>query len=346
MDTNESETPETKTDTETEIVHGIEKDIYFKKPENKAKKLIRKYVYIFLSAFFYSVSFHYFVATCKFAPGGIGGIFAMVQYLLHSENAVSGVDYSQFVIIVLNVPVLIVAYKVLYKNFVINTAINILFMTLILFVLDNFIDPNYVFSITREPIVNDVGTRLVSALIAGALCGLSLACGLKVNSSTGGADVVGAMIQKKYPHKSVASMIFVVNAVIMAISFFVYQDNFMPIFLSIIYLTVSTKVCDAILQGAKTGLKFEVVTEHAEEISEEIIVKLGHGVTVTKAMGMFEHKNKSLLICIIQPRQIARFQSIISKYPDTFAYVGQVSEIIGKFNSTGEQNNGSKGQKK
>ncbi len=336
MDTNETKEPE------IEIVHGVEKDIYFKKPENKAKTLIRKYVFIFLSAFFYSASFHYFVAPCKFAPGGIGGIFAMVQFLLHTENAVNGIDYSPLIILVLNVPVLIVAYRVLYKNFVFNTAVNIFFMTLIMFLLDNIIDPSYEFSITRQPFVDDVGTRLVAALIAGAFGGLSLACGLKVNSSTGGADVVGAMVQKKYPHKSVASMIFAVNAVIIGISFFVYKDNFMPIFLSVIYLTVSTKVCDAILQGAKTGLKFEVVTEHAEEIAEEIIVKLGHGVTVTKAMGMFEHKNKSLLICIIQPRQIARFQRIISKYPDTFAYVGQVSEIIGKFNSTGEHKNDKK----
>ena len=57
-----------------------------------------------------------------------------------------------------------------------------------------------------------------------------------------------------------------------------------------------------------------------------------NGVTVTPAEGMFERKEKQLLICIIKPRQVAGFQEILKKYPDTFAYVGQVNEIIGKFN--------------
>ena len=91
------------------------------------------------------------------------------------------------------------------------------------------------------------------------------------------------------------------------------------------------------MYGAKSALKFEVITEHAEEISKEIIEKLGHAVTVTPAEGMFEHKNKVLLICVIKPRQTAKFQEIISRYPETFAYVGTVSEVIGKFNSTGRK---------
>ena len=179
----------------------------------------------------------------------------------------------------------------------------------------------------------DVGVRLVAAIIGGALSGISLAFALKINASTGGADVIGAMVQKKNPHKSVASMIFAVNCVILIISIYIYKDNLMPVFLSLVYMFVSSTVCDKILQGSKEALKFEVITEHAEEISEEIIKTLRHGVTITPAKGMFEHKNKSLLICVIKPRQIAKFQSIIAKYPETFAYVGQVNEIIGKFNS-------------
>ena len=84
--------------------------------------------------------------------------------------------------------------------------------------------------------------------------------------------------------------------------------------------------------SSKSALKFEVVTEYAEEISKDIIEKLGHGVTVTPAVGMFEHHNKQLLICVISPRQVSKFQAIIRNYPDTFAYVGSVSEVIGKFN--------------
>ena len=108
--------------------------------------------------------------------------------------------------------------------------------------------------------------------------------------------------------------------------FYVFQLS------AIIHIFSGSVVCDRIMQGSKSALKFEVITEHAEEISKEIIEELGHGVTITPAKGMFEGRRKNLLICVIKPRQIARFQNIITKYPETFAYVGSVNEIIGKFN--------------
>ena len=206
-----------------------------------------------------------------------------------------------------------------------------------MFLLDNFIDPNYKFSITQKILTKNeseekIGIRLLSAFVGGAAAGISLAFSLKVNSSTGGADILGAMIQKKYPHKSVASMIFGVNGVIMLSSIPVYKENLIPVFLSLVFICATTVICDRMMISSKSALKFEVVTEYAEEISKEIIEKLGHGVTVTPAVGMFEHHNKQLLICVISPRQVSKFQAIIRNYPDTFAYVGSVSEVIGKFN--------------
>ena len=243
------------------------------------------------------------------------------------------IDYSTFLMVLVNVPLLIIAARVLNKPFAIKTFITALVMTAVMFMLTNFIDPTYEkFTIAKTPEVTDVGTRLVSAILGGAMGGVSLACAFKVNASTGGADVVGAMLQKKYPHFGVGAMIFVVNSVIMAISIFVYQDNLMPVFLSLIYMFATSVVCDAIMQGSKSALKFEVITEHADEISKDIIEEIGHGVTTTPAKGMFEGREKKLLICVIKPRQISKFQAIVARYPDTFAYVGSVNEIIGKFN--------------
>ena len=137
--------------------------------------------------------------------------------------------------------------------------------------------------------------------------------------------------------KQVGKILFDNLPLIFAVSIAVYKENLIPVFLSLVYTYTTTKTCDFIMYGAKSALKFEVITEHAEEISKEIIEKLGHAVTVTPAEGMFEHKNKVLLICVIKPRQTAKFQEIISRYPETFAYVGTVSEVIGKFNSTGRK---------
>lgn len=313
--------------------YGIKKD-YFIKPENKKRKLFKDSLYVFLSSLIYVVGFHYFVSTCNFAPGGVGGVVAIVKYIVGATEKTSEFDFSSLFFLIVNVPLLIPAWKILSKDFTIKTGCTAILMAAMMLLLDNVIDPTYKFSITGAANVSDTGTRLLSAVIGGAFTGISLALSLKVNSSTGGADVIGALIQKKNPHKSVASMIFAVNFVVMAISFFVYGEDVIPVFLSLIFLFSTTYVCDRMMQGSKSALKFEVITEHAEEISKEIILQLGHGVTITPAEGMFEHRKKQLLICVINPRQIAKFTSIISKYPGTFAYVGSVNEIIGKFNKS------------
>jgi uncharacterized membrane-anchored protein YitT (DUF2179 family) len=312
--------------------YKVEKDeIKAKKP--LLSKNIQTGIYMFLSAFFFAAAYHYFIAPCKFAPGGLPGIVAMIQFKMGVISSNKGpVDYSTFLMILVNVPLLIVASKVLNKAFAIKTFITAFVMTTVMFLLTNFIDPTYKFTIEKVPEIKDVGTRLVAAILGGAMGGVSLAFAFKVNASTGGADVVGAMLQKKYPHFGVGTMIFVVNSVIMAISIFVYNDNLMPVFLSLIYMFATSVVCDAIMQGSKSALKFEVITEHADEIAKDIIEEVGHGVTTIPAKGMFEGREKKLLICVIKPRQISKFQAVIEKYPDTFAYVGSVNEIIGKFN--------------
>ena len=113
-------------------------------------------------------------------------------------------------------------------------------------------------------------------------------------------------------------------------SLFVF-DDIESVCFAIIYIIIFSKVCEYILNGVKKALKFEVVTEHAEELAQELIQKLGHGVTVTKAKGMYANTDKYLLICVIHGRQVADFEKILKKYPDAFAFASSVSEVFGLF---------------
>ena len=162
------------------------------------------------------------------------------------------------------------------------------------------------------------------------MCGLSLALVLGVRGSTGGADIVGAFIQRKNPAVRVQWGIFVVNSIIIGISAIVYSYNvqekifvfnsdfFQPVMLALILQFVAAKVCDFFSQGIKSALKFEVITDHPEELANELLSSLKHGVTLVPATGMFEKKNRSLLICVVKKRQIQDFKDILKKYPGTF----------------------------
>lgn len=297
-----------------------------------ARERVRVAIYLFLSAAIYACSFHYFVAPAHFAPGGVGGLVAIMKFLLPATEQAGQIDLSPLLLLLLNFPLLLLTRRHLSRDFMVKTMIEAVVMTACLFVLDNFIDPSYRFSLTGTAVTGDVGMRLIAAIFGGICCGLSLYCALAVNASTGGTDIVGTALQRRMPDKSVPAMIFAVNSVIVLISIFVYRENLTPVFLAFIYMFASARTCDTIMCGAKSAMKFEVVTEYGEQISRDIISTLGHGVTLLPARGMYERTERSLLICVIQPRQVVKFKNIIARYPNTFAYIGTVNEIIGKFN--------------
>ena len=64
---------------------------------------------------------------------------------------------------------------------------------------------------------------------------------------------------------------------------------------------------------------------------EEIIKKLGHGVTEIRAQGMYSHTDKYMLVCIIRKKQVGEMMKIIKKYKGSFASFSKVNEVFGRF---------------
>ena len=85
------------------------------------------------------------------------------------------------------------------------------------------------------------------------------------------------------------------------------------------------------LTGNKKALKFEVVTDRADELAEVLLRQMRHGVTVIPAEGMFSKQEKKLLVCIVNRHQIVQFQNILCRFPGSFAYVSEVTETMGNF---------------
>ena len=94
---------------------------------------------------------------------------------------------------------------------------------------------------------------------------------------------------------------------------------------------LSNLVVDYMLQGLKSGYKFEIITDQPEKLAEEIMSRLGRGVTALHAQGMYTHKEKTLIVCIIRKRQIGELLKILKGYNATFSYSCKVNEVYGRF---------------
>ena len=85
------------------------------------------------------------------------------------------------------------------------------------------------------------------------------------------------------------------------------------------------------LSGIKNGYRFELITDHPEELAEELMTRLKHGVTRIKARGAYTDNRRYILICIVNKREIGEMMKIIKSHPDVFASFEKVNEVFGNF---------------
>lgn len=275
--------------------------------------------YIAISVLAVIMAFNYeiFVFRNAFAPAGINGIATMVQYLF---------DFSVgYMSLLINIPLSLLAFFYVDKKFALRSGVFTIMFSFALLLLKRA-DLSAIVYHTAN------GTSTILAPVAaGTVNGAIYGAAVKLGGSTGGTDIIAACIRVKMPYFSFARVTFVLNAIVAGASFFVYDFNFEPVIMCIIFNFIASNICDYIVKGGLGALKFEVITSHAEEMSEELMKKLHHGVTVINAEGMYTHSGKQVIICVINKHQIVDFQSIVRSYPDTFAYVSSVSETVGNF---------------
>ena len=264
-----------------------------------------------------ALSYALFIFPNKFAPSGVGGIATMVQYVFKFN--------AGYLNLLINIPILIVAWKLVDKEFVIKTALFTLCFSGFLMLFEH-IDFSK-FQYYTENGTSNILAPVAAATINGAFYGFAL----RVHGSTGGTDVVSFCIKHYHPEYNVTWIGFILNAIIAGVSYFVYEFRFEPVICCIIYSFVLTSVGNQVLRGSQSALKFEIITAHPEELSKDLMNELHHGVTLLPAEGAYTHEQKSLVICIVNKHQIADIQQIIGKYPGSFAYITSVSETLGNF---------------
>lgn len=282
---------------------------------------------VIISGIIRAFAIYIFVSPNNFAPGGVTGTAVLLEYVTKLSSGIF--------LAILNVPLFFIAFFWIGKKEAFTSTISMLLTSglLVLFDLLKMQNIQYTGDGGNEPLFHG----LLGAVAGGVFLGIALAIMLRGCGTSGGTTIIASLINKKFKNLSVSMLTGVFDAVVVFISIFVYDvgdtiaAKLNPVLLALVSLIVTSKVCDVILQGFKTAYKFEIITSHPEELSEEIMRRTHHGVTRVEAEGMYSHENKSMLVCIIRKRQMAELQRIIRSYPGTFAYFIPTSEVYGKF---------------
>ena len=290
----------------------------------KPMQKILAYAEIILLAILLAFNYQLFIVENGFAPAGINGIATMVQYKTGFSIA--------YMSLLVNVPLCILAYFLVHKAFAKRSLCFCMVYSVVFLFLQKLGLENFQYDAQGHDTVFPV---MLSGIISGLVYGLCF----RLNASTGGTDIVSKYISKKKPALNFFWVTFALNAVVAAVSFFVYAEpieggvsyDYKPVCLCVMYCFISSFMGNYILRGTKTAVKFTIVTAHADAINEEIFRKLKHSSTRLAGTGSFSKNHRDVLICVVNRHQIVEFQKILKKYDDTFAFSETVNETYGNF---------------
>ena len=266
-----------------------------------------------------ALNYELFVFPNQFAPSGINGLCTIIQYVFNiSVGSLS---------LLINIPLALMCYFKVSKPIALRSMVYVMTFSIGLMIFDYVDISLFVYS-------TDNGTsKILGPLVAGIIQGYNYSLLAKASAYSGGTDFISALIHVKNPQKSVYGMTFVMNVFIAITSYFVYGYQMESVILCILYSFTSSTVVERVVKSGREAICFEIITDYPNELSDEIIKKLHHTTTLIPARGMYSGRETNMLICVVNKTQVSAVSEIIRKYPNTFAVMDPVSEVMGNFKS-------------
>ena len=260
---------------------------------------------------------HVFANSNNFAPGGISGIASVIATLTHVNMG--------YYMIMFNLPLFILASIYVERKLGVFLTLYVATQSAALIVLEkaDFI----------TPYVASSGNLIFATIATGVITGVGYALQIKRHGASGGTYCISSLVKHWHPAANIAWLTFVLDSIVVILILFVYDsaNKIESAICTLLNLFIANIVVDYCLQGAKEGYKFEIITNEPEELSQEIMAELKHGVTEMKVNGMYTHQEHYMVICIIRKRELSKMMRIIKKYPKSFASFSRVNEVFGNF---------------
>ena len=264
-----------------------------------------------------ALNYNLFIFPNKFAPAGINGICTMIQY-------VTGINLG-YMSLLINIPLSIWVYLKVSKSMALRSMIYVVTFSVSLVLLEHV-------DLSAFAYATENGTStILGPLVGGIIFGSCYSLLVKASANSGGTDFIAAVIHKSHPELNFFYILFGLNTCVAFLSYFVYDYKIEPVLLCIMYAFTSSTVTDKLSKSGRSAVCFEIITEFPQQISDEIISKLHHSCTLIPAKGMYSGRETNMLVCVVNKSQVAALTQIIKKYPNTFAVMDPVSEVMGNF---------------
>ncbi|MBD5268694.1 MAG: YitT family protein [Bacteroides sp.] len=295
---------------------------------NSLKKAIlgnaKDYVMIILGLLLYSIGFTAFILPHEIVIGGLSGVGTLVYFGTHGLIPVAVTQYA------CNLLLLGFAYKIVGKTFVTRTIFGATVISVFIGIFESF------FMGLSHPIISDIS---MSAVLGGILCGMGVGTVFIHNGSSGGTDIVAAMVSK-LSNVSIGRTMIVTDMLIVTCSFLLPYDGTLQERLEarvplIVYGWIVTFIIayctDMIINTNRQATQFVIFSAEWEKIADMVNKEARRGVTVLDGMGWYSKKEvKILMVWCRKIESVTIFRIVKSIDPEAFITQGNVNGVYGK----------------
>ena len=242
--------------------------------------------------------------------GGIAGIASVIQW---------GFDIPvQYTYLIINGILLFVALKILGWKFCVRTIFAVLVFASSTSILREVFAEHALCA--NEP--------FLACVVGGVLLGIGVSIALQYNASSGGSDVIAAMIHK-YRDISLGRVILACDLCIITSSYLVLE-NWEKVIYGYIVLFVMTYMVDYLISGMRGSVQFFVISEHWGEIGTAINNDVDRGCTLIEARGFYTGKKVGMLFIIARRSEAHSIYQVIDEIdPNAFVSQGVVNGVYG-----------------
>ena len=288
------------------------------------KNEFKDYFNITLGLMLYTFGFTIFLLPYQIVTGGVTGLAAVIYYGTNIP-----IYLSYFVI---NVILLALALKILGLKFMLKTIYAIFMLSFMLAVAQDWATgPNG--ELTQ---VLGEGQDFMSLVIGCCCTGLSLAIVFLNNGSTGGTDIIAAVVNK-YHNISLGRVLIYVDFIIVGSSFFVFDakpgyetiDAVRKVVFGLCTMVIENLMLDYVMNARRESVQFLIFSKKYQEIANAIGMQMDHGVTILDGHGWYTGQEMKVL-CILAKKNESTYIFRIVKIIDPNAFVSQ-SSVIGVY---------------
>lgn len=272
--------------------------------------VIRTYAVITLACAIYALAYNIFYAPNNIAFGGVTGIAQMV-------NRLFGKPPVGVLIIVINVPLFILAWRLLGGKMLLGSLYTMTLSSLLLDLFGSLIN----MPTLKEP--------LMACFFGGVVMGGAMGLVAREGASFGGSDIAARLVRLKLPSVSVGKLLLGIDLIVISGVAIVFRQ-LDPALMGILALTVSSTSMDKVLFGADPSKVAYIISNHSAEIAKAIIAQMHRGVTLLHGAGAWSGEEKNVILCAFKTRQVVELKRLIKEIdPQAFLIVCDAYEVLG-----------------